>query len=175
MLRKLAITVVALAFGLTVVFAKSHPVVFHTTRFAKSDLQTCGDYNAMTVGYVLFNSLREREPERVSEAFLAHWANGECVESLSPEVCQSVLRRTLPSNAWRLRYRVNSKDTVTMFFRSGCASRNYCRGGGRNSGKLIMESVLETRAATILDFVGRLRGKLMVAMEEGISTGCIAC
>ncbi|HVP65562.1 MAG TPA: transposase [candidate division Zixibacteria bacterium] len=38
-----------------------------------------------------------------------------------------------------------------------------------DSGKLIVESVLETRAATILDFIGGLRGKLMVALEEGIS------
>jgi hypothetical protein len=37
------------------------------------------------------------------------------------------------------------------------------------SGKLIMESVVETRASTILDFIDGLRGKLCVAMEEGIS------
>ncbi len=37
------------------------------------------------------------------------------------------------------------------------------------SGKLIMESVVETRASTILDFIDGLRGKLFVALEEGIS------
>jgi hypothetical protein len=37
------------------------------------------------------------------------------------------------------------------------------------SGKLIMESVVETRASTILDFIDDLCGKLCVAMEEGVS------
>ena len=37
------------------------------------------------------------------------------------------------------------------------------------SGKLIMESVVETRASTILDFIDGLHGKLFVALEEGIS------
>jgi len=37
------------------------------------------------------------------------------------------------------------------------------------SGKLVMESVVETRAATILEFIGGLRGELIVTFEEGIS------
>ena len=34
-------------------------------------------------------------------------------------------------------------------------------------GKLIMESILETKAATILEFVAGLRGSLSVTFEEG--------
>jgi hypothetical protein len=34
-------------------------------------------------------------------------------------------------------------------------------------GKLIMESILETKAATILEFVAGLRGTLSVTFEEG--------
>jgi transposase len=37
------------------------------------------------------------------------------------------------------------------------------------SGKLVMESIVETRAATILDFIAGLRGELIVTFEEGIS------
>lgn len=34
-------------------------------------------------------------------------------------------------------------------------------------GKLVMESVVETSAATILDFLTALRGNVMVTFEEG--------
>ena len=36
-------------------------------------------------------------------------------------------------------------------------------------GKLIMESILETKASTILEFLGGLRGTLSVTFEEGTS------
>ena len=36
-----------------------------------------------------------------------------------------------------------------------------------SSGKLIMESILETKAATILEFFAGLRGTLSVTFEEG--------
>ncbi len=36
-----------------------------------------------------------------------------------------------------------------------------------STGKLVMESILETKAATILQFVHGLRGSLHVAFEEG--------
>src|SRR6266581_2645890 len=38
-----------------------------------------------------------------------------------------------------------------------------------SSGKLIVESILETKAATILEFVQGLRGSLSVTFEEGTS------
>jgi len=38
-----------------------------------------------------------------------------------------------------------------------------------SSGKLIMECILETKAATILDFIQGLRGSLRVTFEEGTS------
>ncbi len=38
-----------------------------------------------------------------------------------------------------------------------------------NSGKLIMECILETKAATILEFIAGLRGTLSVTFEEGTS------
>jgi hypothetical protein len=38
-----------------------------------------------------------------------------------------------------------------------------------SSGKLIMECILETKAATILEFIDGLRGPLSVAFEEGTS------
>ncbi len=37
------------------------------------------------------------------------------------------------------------------------------------SGKIVMESILETRAQTILQFIGGLSGTLCVTLEEGIS------
>src|SRR5215470_12736465 len=36
-----------------------------------------------------------------------------------------------------------------------------------STGKTIMESILETKASTILEFLGVLRGTLSVAFEEG--------
>ena len=36
-----------------------------------------------------------------------------------------------------------------------------------SSGKLIMESIIETKAATILEFIGGLNGSLSVTFEEG--------
>lgn len=38
------------------------------------------------------------------------------------------------------------------------------------AGKLVMESVIETKATTILEFVRGLNGSLYVAFEEGTST-----
>ena len=37
------------------------------------------------------------------------------------------------------------------------------------AGKLVMESVIETKAATILEFIQGIRGSLLVAFEEGTS------
>jgi hypothetical protein len=34
-----------------------------------------------------------------------------------------------------------------------------------------LESILETKAATILQFIGGLRGSLLVTFEEGTSAG----
>ena len=36
-----------------------------------------------------------------------------------------------------------------------------------SAGKVVMESVLETKAATILQFIRGLRGNLLVTLEEG--------
>ena len=36
-------------------------------------------------------------------------------------------------------------------------------------GKLVMECIIETKAATVLEFIGGLRGNLWVAFEEGTS------
>ena len=38
------------------------------------------------------------------------------------------------------------------------------------SGKLLMESIIETRAATILQFFAGLHGRLVVTFEEGHDT-----
>ena len=38
-----------------------------------------------------------------------------------------------------------------------------------SAGKLILESILETKAATILQFISGLRGRLLVTFEEGTS------
>jgi transposase len=38
-----------------------------------------------------------------------------------------------------------------------------------SSGKLVMEGILETKAATILEFLDGLRGMLSVTFEEGTS------
>ena len=38
-----------------------------------------------------------------------------------------------------------------------------------SAGKLILESILETKAATILQFLGGLHGSLLVTFEEGTS------
>ena len=37
------------------------------------------------------------------------------------------------------------------------------------NGKLVMESILETRASTILDFIRGVRGELNITFEEGVS------
>jgi hypothetical protein len=41
-------------------------------------------------------------------------------------------------------------------------------------GKLIMESILETKAATILELLQGLHGSLSVTFEEGISAAWLA-
>jgi hypothetical protein len=37
------------------------------------------------------------------------------------------------------------------------------------AGKLVMECIIETKAATVLDFIQGMRGELRVAFEEGTS------
>ena len=44
-----------------------------------------------------------------------------------------------------------------------------------STGKLLMESVLETKAATILQFIHGLRGSLHVIFEEGTCGGGWCC
>jgi hypothetical protein len=36
-----------------------------------------------------------------------------------------------------------------------------------SQGKVVMESILETKASTLLEFFGGLRGSLFVTFEEG--------
>jgi hypothetical protein len=44
------------------------------------------------------------------------------------------------------------------------------------SGKLVMESVIETKASSILQFLHGLRGELHVTWEEGTwAAGCMIC
>ena len=42
-----------------------------------------------------------------------------------------------------------------------------------DQGKLIMECILETKAATILGFIEGLRGTLSLTFEEGTSAACL--
>ena len=41
-----------------------------------------------------------------------------------------------------------------------------------SAGKLILQSILETKAATILQFIGGFRRSLLVTFEEGTSAAC---
>jgi len=43
-----------------------------------------------------------------------------------------------------------------------------------STGKLVMESILETKAATILEFFAGLRGTLSVTFEEGTSAAWLS-
>jgi hypothetical protein len=42
------------------------------------------------------------------------------------------------------------------------------------TGKLVMEAILETKAATTLQFIHGLRGDLHVTFEEGTCTTCLS-
>ncbi len=42
-----------------------------------------------------------------------------------------------------------------------------------STGKIIMESILETKAATIVEFFAGLRGTLSVTFEEGTCAACL--
>ncbi len=42
------------------------------------------------------------------------------------------------------------------------------------NGKLVMESILETRASTILDFIRGVRGELSITFEEGVCVALVA-
>jgi len=45
-----------------------------------------------------------------------------------------------------------------------------------SSGKLIMECILETKAATILEFIAGLRGTLQLLLKkELLPPGCMTC
>jgi len=45
-----------------------------------------------------------------------------------------------------------------------------------SNGRLVMESILETKASTILQFIHGLRGSLHVTFEEGTcAAGCTTC
>ena len=45
-----------------------------------------------------------------------------------------------------------------------------------SAGKVVMESILETKASTILEFIRGLSGSLWVTFEEGTSLrGCMTC
>ena len=43
------------------------------------------------------------------------------------------------------------------------------------SGKLVMESIVEIEASSILQFIHGLRGELHVTWEEGTQSGCTMC
>jgi hypothetical protein len=42
-----------------------------------------------------------------------------------------------------------------------------------SSGKLVMESIVETKAATVVQFIEGLRGELYVTLEEGTGAACL--
>ena len=48
-----------------------------------------------------------------------------------------------------------------------CSSSNDLGSGDGFQGKVVMESILETKAATILEFFAGWRGTLLVTFEEG--------
>jgi len=51
----------------------------------------------------------------------------------------------------------------------GCAQATISVAVLEDSGKLVMECLLKTKAATILQFLAGLRGTLFVTFEEGTS------
>jgi hypothetical protein len=57
-------------------------------------------------------------------------------------------------------------------YRPGCAPSHHL--GRRDGGKLIMECLLETKAATIVEFIQGLHGPLSLTFEEGTSGGVVA-
>jgi hypothetical protein len=62
-------------------------------------------------------------------------------------------RNTLMSNAKYMGLDVHQATTVAAVLDA--------------SGKLVMEAIVETKAATILDFIEGIRGELNVTLEEG--------
>ena len=50
---------------------------------------------------------------------------------------------------------------------AGCSSSNDLGSGGGSQGKVIMESILETKASMLLEFLAGLHGSLFVTFEEG--------
>ena len=74
----------------------------------------CGDWYIYTTRSVLWNPFREREPERIAEAFLSDLRKNQC--SADSEICRNALTNQRVSN-WQLAFRKDTGREVTLYFK----------------------------------------------------------
>jgi hypothetical protein len=112
---------VVLVFVITgVLFLMFSPVLVHTHRFTSPDYRSCGAYNEEGTGITVLNPFRSRTPERTGDDFLRAASAGSCPAAASAKLCSFLKTHPWPDlPKWRLVYRRDSSEDVTLFYRIG--------------------------------------------------------
>ena len=87
------------------------PILAHTPGYWDC---ACGDWVAKTTRLVIWNPLRDREPELMAYTFLANLRSGNC--SVELKWCPDALSRHRVSD-WQLAYREDASDSISLFFK----------------------------------------------------------
>ncbi len=114
--RRFSIAITCILLVALCLTVRERPVLVHL--FADTDC-ACSDYQQELSGFVLFNPLRNREPEVVATTFFEELRQGRCSDSTvlnSPIECKSALNGHRAS-AWQLAYRRDTTESVELFYR----------------------------------------------------------
>ena len=65
----------------------------------------------------ILNPVRSRAPARIADVFLRASSRAACSPDVSEALCKFVTRRPLPATEWRLVYRRDSAQGITLYYR----------------------------------------------------------
>ena len=97
-----------------VLYRFTRPVLF----YIPSDC-VCSSYSDRVDGYVVFNPLRSRDPERVADRVLEDARDDKVSTFATPELAARMTndREHFSQLRWKLAFREDSRDGVTLFYK----------------------------------------------------------
>ena len=100
--------------GIVVIYRFTRPVLF----YIPSDC-VCSDYSDRVEGFVVFNPLRNRAPERAADRFFEDVRDGRASDYAEPELAANMTNdhTRFSKLRWKLAFREDSRGGVTLLYK----------------------------------------------------------
>ncbi|MBS1802680.1 MAG: hypothetical protein JST28_04905 [Acidobacteria bacterium] len=98
--------------GVLVVYRFTQPVLF----YIHSDC-ACTDWSDRVEAFAVLNPFRNRAPERAADGFLLDLREGRRSSYSTPELASDASQAKLRSLQWKLNFRENQSNRVTLYYK----------------------------------------------------------